>query len=164
MNTTAAAFLLLALVACAALAAIDARLMIMPDILNLAVFVSALGFHLATDWMFLSPADAIGGALAGAGPLYGFRFLYLRIRGIQAIGLGDIKFMAAAGLWVGASHLPILLFVASVATLLSVLLLRAIAPANTNRIFLGRRVPFGPGLCIAMLLTIANSIVSSGLL
>ncbi len=85
----------------AALAVIDARWLLIPDLHVVLLMVLALVGPLASG-----PLAALGGAVLGAGLLWGVRALFLRLRGIEAMGLGDVKLMAALGALVGP--LPVL--------------------------------------------------------
>ena len=88
----------------ATLAWIDIRHGIIPDWLNLTM--AGLG---------LSKALLVGGAptgleLLGEGVAIGsvfwlLRWAYFTFRKIQGLGLGDVKFLAAAGIWVFYSRL-----------------------------------------------------------
>ena len=127
-------------------ALIDARHGIIPDWLNATI--AGLG---------LSKAVVAGGVLAGLdavceGAAIGVVFwllrrLYFAFRKIQGLGLGDVKFLAAAGLWIGVAGLPILLVVAT---------LTALACAGVMQ-FTGRQLTaqtsmsFGPFLAIGLL-------------
>src|SRR6266516_7743378 len=84
-----------------AIAVVDARSFIIPD--KLVVVALALGFLDASaaqsDAAF---AALIGAALRGlalALAFWGLRAAYLRLRGREGIGLGDVKLAAVAGVW-----------------------------------------------------------------
>jgi leader peptidase (prepilin peptidase)/N-methyltransferase len=132
----------------AVLAWIDIRHGIIPNWLNLAL--AGLG---------LSKAVIIGGPLAGLeavceGAAIGaifwlLRRLYFAFRKMQGMGLGDVKFLAVAGIWVGVAGLPMLLLVAA---------LTALACAGVmqlaGRQFDGQTsISFGPFLAIGLLFT-----------
>ncbi|MFQ5776604.1 MAG: prepilin peptidase [Terriglobia bacterium] len=51
--------------------------------------------------VLLSLADALLGALLGAGLLFGLGELWYRLRKVEAMGLGDVKMMAMVGLFFG---------------------------------------------------------------
>jgi len=123
--------------------------MILPDSLNLLLAAAALGFHLANDWFYVSLGEALGGAVFGACFLYGLRQVYLQWRGIEAIGLGDVKFMVGAGLWIGVWGIPLLLAIASLASLITIGCLAAMRLMPISGMT-ARRFPFGPALCIAL--------------
>jgi leader peptidase (prepilin peptidase)/N-methyltransferase len=82
------------LAAClAALMVADARFLVIPDLYVVALLVLALGW---VGWL-----PALAGAALGGGLLLAVRWLFLRLRGIEALGLGDVKLMAALGALAG---------------------------------------------------------------
>jgi leader peptidase (prepilin peptidase)/N-methyltransferase len=128
------------------LALIDIRHGIIPDWLNLSV--AGLG---------LARAVIVGGSMAGieaagSGAAIGLIFwllrrLYFEWRNIQGLGLGDVKFLAAAGIWVGIAGLPILLLIAALTALAAAAILQLTGRDMTRRTSL----PFGPFLTIGLL-------------
>lgn len=120
-----------------AIAWIDARRMIIPDALNALLFATGAAASLVTQTP--SPAMALAGALAAPAVLAGVRWVVSRRTGREAMGLGDVKFAAGAGAWVGLDSLPLLLVVASVAGL---------AAALAGRRDGEGRLPFGPFLAL----------------
>jgi leader peptidase (prepilin peptidase)/N-methyltransferase len=137
-----------------ALIATDLRRQILPTSLNVLLGTFGLVFHWSTDWAFASASELLAGAALGAGLLLGLRQLYLKVRDIEALGLGDVKFMAAAGLWVGAANVPLLLAIAALGTLLTVLALYPFAARGES--LRSRPLPFGPGLCVALVIVSAD--------
>jgi leader peptidase (prepilin peptidase)/N-methyltransferase len=133
----------------AALAWIDIRYGIIPDWLNLAI--AGLG---------LSKAVMIGGPLAGLeagceGAAIGavfwlLRRLYFAFREVQGLGLGDVKFLAAAGVWSGVDGLPMLLLVAALAALACAGAMQLAGRQLTGQTSLS----FGPFLAIGLLFTL----------
>ena len=53
------------------------------------------------SWHLLSLVDSLLGAAAGACFIYGAGAIYLRARGVEGMGFGDVKLMAMVGacLW-----------------------------------------------------------------
>ena len=135
-------------VLCAAIAWIDIRHGIIPDWLNLAIAVlGLLRILLAGDTS--DAVIALGeGAVIGA-VFWLLRRLYFALRGIQGLGLGDVKFLTAAGIWVGVAGIPMLLLVATVTALACVGAMQISGRALTAR----TSMSFGPFLAIGLLVT-----------
>jgi len=138
-----------------AVALIDARTFIIPD--KLVVVALALGCLDA--WMVQSeaaaPAALLVAVLRGLGVAVAFWLLreaYVRLRGREGIGLGDIKLAAVAGVWLDLPAVALAIEIAALAAL-TIVLIRALR---------GRRVtgktpmPFGlffaPAIWIGWLL------------
>ena len=133
---------------CLALALIDLRHQRLPDALTLPLLLAGL----AACW-WRSPGLLGAHSLAAALGWLGFRalaVLYRRLRGIEGLGQGDAKLLAAAGAWVGLAGLPDVFGGGALLTLLGVL---GEAAWHRRRPGAGRRLPFGPGLAAAMFAT-----------
>jgi leader peptidase (prepilin peptidase) / N-methyltransferase len=133
---------------CGWLSLIDIQRGIIPDQLNLLVAVLGLIKTIGGG----GPADAIAACCQAAiiGALFWLlRQLYFSWRKAQGLGLGDVKFLAAAGTWIGIAGLPILLLIATS---------MALATAGGLQ-FAGREMnrqtslPFGPFLACGLVLT-----------
>jgi leader peptidase (prepilin peptidase)/N-methyltransferase len=135
------------------LAIFDLRLKRLPDGLNALLGLSGAAFHWSSETVSATPAELALGAAIGGGLFYVMRVLYLRLRGTEALGLGDVKFMAAAGLWAGIWGIAPLILIAALSTLLVVVFRqgRALADAEFRR----RRIPFGPGLVFGLVVVVA---------
>lgn len=83
------------------LSIIDLKIWILPDELNFALAVAGLCFHFVTSNRFLSWEEMAWGAALGAGMLFTIRFFSNRHYGRDTLGLGDVKLLGAAGLWLG---------------------------------------------------------------
>ncbi|HEV2021717.1 MAG TPA: prepilin peptidase [Terriglobales bacterium] len=64
-------------------------------------------------WRLLSLGDALLGAAVGASFIYGAGAIYLRARGIEGMGFGDVKLMALVGAFLGVKLTVFTLFSAS---------------------------------------------------
>ncbi len=128
------------------LAWIDIRHGIIPDWLNATIAGLGLSKAVVAGGVFAGLDAACEGAAIGV-VFWLLRRLYFAFRKIQGLGLGDVKFLAAAGLWIGVAGLPILLVVAT---------LTALACAGVMQ-FTGRQLTaqtsmsFGPFLAIGLL-------------
>jgi leader peptidase (prepilin peptidase) / N-methyltransferase len=133
-------------VLCAILAWIDIRDGIIPDWLNLAIALLGLVKIIATDDP-LAAIEALGeGAVIGA-VFWLLRRLYFAIRGIQGLGLGDVKLLAAAGIWVGIAGIPFVLLIATMTALACAGVMQLSGRALTTRTSLS----FGPFLAAGLL-------------
>ena len=122
---------------------IDLRKMIIPDHLNFLLAMCGLAYQYA-----LGNDAVIQLAFAGV-VLCSFWLLragHARLSGRIGLGMGDVKFLGAAALWVAPPQLPIVLFAASVTALMFVAARIAVAGQGTMR----ERVPFGPFLSLGL--------------
>jgi leader peptidase (prepilin peptidase) / N-methyltransferase len=131
-----------------ALAWIDIRHGIIPDWLNLAIAALGLSTVLLTGGPSAGLAAACEGAAIGV-IFFLLRRLYFAYRKVQGLGLGDVKFLAAAGIWVGLSGLPVLLLIATLTALACAGLMQLAGRQLTGQTSLS----FGPFLATGLLLT-----------
>jgi leader peptidase (prepilin peptidase)/N-methyltransferase len=138
-----------------AIAVIDARNFIIPNKLVLA----ALALGCLDAWMAQSGASApvalLVAVLRGLGVAVAFWILragYVRLRGREGIGLGDIKLAGVAGIWLDLLAIALAIEIAALAAL-AVVLLRAL---RGRRVTGTTPVPFGlffaPAIWICWLL------------
>lgn len=119
---------------------IDLRQQIIPDALNIALAllgVASICFLCVDSWanyaLCAITLGGIGALLAGP---------YSRWRGRDMLGWGDVKFLAAAGLWLPLHDIGYFLFIAGILGTIFSLIYRA----KTGR----AETPFAPALCIAL--------------
>jgi len=67
------------------------------------------------SWHFFSFADALIGAAVGASFIYGAGAIYMRWRGVEGMGFGDVKLMAMVGAFLGLRLTVFTLFAATLA-------------------------------------------------
>jgi len=77
--------------------------------------VITLFYKGAISARMLSLADALAGGVVGAGFIYGAGAIYLRWRGTEGMGFGDVKLMAMVGSFLGVKETVLTIFAASVA-------------------------------------------------
>ena len=125
-----------------ALALIDLRSWLLPDVLTLPLIAAGLAGAVTGLLPGTTIKDAGLGAGAGYMALAGVGWLYRRWRGRDGLGLGDAKLFAAAGAWVGVERLPWVLLLAALLGLVFALTRPQPVRAETP-------VPFGPPLALA---------------
>ncbi len=92
-------------------AVIDWRWFWLPDRITLPL--ALLG--LVDAWTLDRLPDAAIGALLAAGLVLAIRIGYRMLRGGEGLGLGDVKFAAAMGAWLGPEQVPKAILVAAAA-------------------------------------------------
>jgi leader peptidase (prepilin peptidase)/N-methyltransferase len=92
-------------------------------------------------------AAALLGAALGGGVTLGIALLYRSVRGLDGLGMGDVKLMAAMGLYVGTFSLLALALGSLLGTLVAIPMMRKGAGART-------RIPFGPFLAVGGVLSV----------
>jgi leader peptidase (prepilin peptidase) / N-methyltransferase len=135
--------------ACAWLVWTDIRFGIIPDWINALVALLGVTRAFAMDGLHGAALAGIGGLIVGVLLLLLRRF-YFAWRGVQGLGLGDVKFLAAAVIWTGLAGFPVLLLIATFTALLLIGLLRLTGHAVTAR----SSIPFGPALSFSLLVTL----------
>ena len=142
----ASIFLTFLCVTCVLLAFIDLRLGIIPNRLNAAVAVAGLArASLLEDIAaaLVAGCEAIAvGAIAWL-----LRWLFFHFRKYQGLGLGDVKLLAASGVWIGIAGVPVQLLVGSLTALTVAGILQFTGHEITRRTSL----PFGPFLALGLL-------------
>lgn len=128
-----------------AMSVVDLRQGWLPDPLQVAAAVLGVLWRVVEDGQGVAVAlDAALGivVLGGAGLTvrWGFRLL----RGREGFGLGDVKLLAVAGLWLGLAPAPMFLILGGASGALLAIVWRA-----TGR---GAEFPLGPALALALYL------------
>ncbi len=111
-----------------------------PAISGLTVFGHAFGPGIKPG--FASVLTALAGLVVGGGMVWLLRWIGTRVIGREAMGLGDVKFMAMAGLMLGAGGVVLAFFLGVVAGGL----FGGIIWAVTRN----REIPFGPFLAFGV--------------
>lgn len=132
------------------LAWIDLRRGIIPDWLNLAIAgLGVGGVAMLSGWTAAYNASLEGLVIGAA--VWLFRRLYFAVRQFQGLGLGDVKFLAASGIWIGIAGIPMQLLIAAVTALAAAGAMQLAGQTVTRQTAL----PFGPFLALGLIVTLA---------
>lgn len=133
------AMLLMALsVALLVMIVVDFESLIIPDALNITI--ATIGALYAFLYHDISLAAA--GAAIGVASSLALRWIFTRWKKIEALGLGDVKFMAAAGVFLGVDLFIAFFFLAGVIGVVT-----AVLWGFAGR---GKQFPFGPALALSL--------------
>ena len=146
----AAICLALLYLASALLAWFDLRRGIIPNWVNLAIAVVGLARAATLDGWTAALGAACEGAVIGA-IVWLLRRLYFKLRKFHGLGLGDVKLLAASGIWIGVAGVPVQLLVASLAALAAAGVMQLAGQTLTRQTSL----PFGPFLALGLLVALA---------
>ena len=136
------------------LSVIDLREGLLPNEYVMALAIQGAIFHLATAYAFLGIQDMALGALIGGGFLYLTRAVANWFYKDDTLGLGDVKLMGAAGIWLGPYYILLALTAGGVAGLL-----HGIGAALAEKIKSGTMpkfnklsLPAGPGFAVGIVI------------
>jgi len=121
---------------------IDADTQLLPDNITLPLLWFALFISLFD--VFVSPEEAVIGALSGYLSLWSVFWLFKLATGKEGMGYGDFKLLAAIGAFLGWQMLPLIIMLSAFVGAAIGITLIAIKGRNKNT-----AIPFGPYLSIA---------------
>ena len=115
-----------------------------------ALFGMVFGFSNAADGGYLDAALSMGeGALTGLGIGLALKYGFLYFRNKDGLGLGDVKFLGAAGIWLAeAPNFVPFLFFSGILGILSALVWRVFGLGEEGRF------PFGPALAASLFMCV----------
>ena len=130
----------------------DVRHFIIPNefsfpAIPLGILANVAVFH-ASDWSAGVMESVLGVALA-AGSFYLLRAVWFRWRGIEGLGMGDVKLAGVAGAWLGPDLLAPACLAAALAGLAGVVVMMLIPG---RKIALADHIPFGSFIAPVILL------------
>jgi leader peptidase (prepilin peptidase)/N-methyltransferase len=134
-----------------ALAIIDIRTLILPDVVTVPLALAGLAH---STWVeaatggpgghLLAATHALIAAAVGFMLMAAVAWAFRAVRGLDGLGLGDAKLLAASGAWLGLAALPTVILLAALAGLVVTVAahraMRVRTPLRTMPI------PFGPYL------------------
>ena len=137
---------------------IDLKHRILPNRLNMVIFeIGLLLTFIYGMYNFNIAKDMLLGMLTGAGIFLAITLLGGLISGKEAMGLGDVKFMAAIGLYFGVSSIAeislLAFFLAAAASIIIIIVRVGILKSDDEYI------PFGPFLVISAISLILYQLI-----
>jgi len=128
-----------------AIAFIDLRHKIIPDVLSLPGIVLGFAFSLLPSSP-LSWSDSLIGIVSGGGFLLLVAVAFEKITGREGMGMGDVKMLAMIGAWTGWRSLLFIILLSSLAGSLIGGAMLALSGRGARA-----RIPFGPFLALGTL-------------
>lgn len=122
--------------------AIDLEYQIIPDQASLALAGIGVAYHALTDNGMDTWISGGAGALAGFAIAWLLRAAFQRLKGREALGFGDVKFFAVAGLWTGIYGLADFMMISGLA---GILFAAGWRWRGGDAVF-----PFGPALAVGL--------------
>ncbi len=140
----------------AALAYRDNKDFMLPDVLNLGLALCFIAFHTLTDWTIVTHTEALIGMISTGALLLFIRTIANHIYKEDALGLGDIKLMMAAGLGLGSPVVFLTLTLgAALGMLHGILITYVHNKKNVEKQSVSQaKVPAGVGLVVAILMAV----------
>ncbi|MEO0047142.1 MAG: hypothetical protein RLZZ410_101 [Pseudomonadota bacterium] len=131
------------------LAWIDFKTFLLPDYLTIPLMFLGM-ISIGLGWLnWTNFTSSIFGALAGWGSLYLLNLLYKYFKGIDGIGMGDAKLLAALGAFLGWESLPYILLIASCSGLIGGAIWLKVHRQDSSHVF-----PFGPFIALGGIITV----------
>jgi len=139
------------------LSIIDLRVRLLPNPWVLAFAALGIGFHLCLAGRTIPVSDIALGAMCGFGVLYTIRAVANWFYKQDSLGLGDVKLMGAAGLWLGVEGVLFALTLGALAGLLHGFGYGLYTWARQRHApdFSRLAIPAGPGFAVGIVLTAA---------
>jgi leader peptidase (prepilin peptidase) / N-methyltransferase len=144
-GTAVAAFGLCA--ALLAMSAIDIETRLLPDSLTLPLLWA--GFIVNFGDTFAGLRAAVAGAIVGYAFLWCVYWIFRFVRGIEGMGYGDFKLLAALGAWLGWAALPQVVLIAAITGAVI-----GLAATWLGRMRFEEPLPFGPFLALGGVATL----------
>ncbi len=144
--------LALAFVLLIVLSVIDLKIGLLPNIYNAGLAACGIIFHSLTAFSWLSFEGMVLGAIIGGGLLYGIRLAGNKIYKQDTLGLGDVKLVAAGGVWLGSQGILLAIAIGAFAGIihsLCVLYYKKMQEQDTGKLS-HFSIPAGPGFCVGI--------------
>ncbi len=138
----------IALVFLGMLFVVDLKTKLLPNKYVAGFFISGVIFHTVNKFQFIAPLDMALGVIAGGGLLLTIRYVANRIYKIDTLGLGDVKLMGAAGVWLGMDYIFLALSIGAFAGLIHGLIYGHYKKVKLSKL----SIPAGPGFIFGIII------------
>jgi leader peptidase (prepilin peptidase)/N-methyltransferase len=146
--TTAGLIYYLLLLALVVITFIDLDFQIIPNSISLPGIV--VGFFASLILPEISMQDSFLGILVGGGLFFSIAYIFVTIRGIEGMGMGDVKLLAMLGAFLGLKGVMFIIFISSIlGTITGIMVM-----IQTRSFSFKQKIPFGPFLSIAAMIYI----------
>lgn len=139
-----------------ALAYRDAKIYILPDILNLNLFILLITLNWLTEFALTEPKSMIIGSLSGGFMLLAIKFLTDKFYQTDSLGLGDVKLIFAAGIGLGFPNIFLALSLGALFGVIHGFLIAWKSKTHISEV----QVPAGVGFTIAILIILSAQILT----
>ena len=134
---------------------IDLKLRLLPNKQVAGFLTTGIVFHTVTNFHFIAPHDMLIGLLAGASLLLLVRYVANKKYKQDTLGLGDVKLIGAAGVWLGLDHIFLAISIGAFAGLVHGLVYAYYLHKKTGKaVSLSTfSIPAGPGFIVGIIVT-----------
>jgi len=136
------------LIALVVITFIDLDFQIIPNSISLPGIV--VGFLTSVFLPEISVQDSFLGILVGGGLFFSIAYIFVTIRGIEGMGMGDVKLLAMLGAFLGLKGVMFIIFISSILGTISGIIVMIHARSFSFK----QKIPFGPFLSIAAMIYI----------
>jgi leader peptidase (prepilin peptidase) / N-methyltransferase len=139
------------------IAVVDLARFEIPDVATLAIFISGLVWNQIWRLDVEALAEPMLRTAIVAGSLFAVRAVYRKVRGVEGLGLGDVKLAGAAAVWLSWPHIVAALLIAVGAAILVIVSRSVLAK---EKIQAHAAIPFGtflaPAIWLAWFAQVSN--------
>ncbi len=145
---------LIAIILLGLLIVIDLKVRLLPNVLVASFAIAGFVFHTSSLFYYSDLADMALGAFIGGASLYVIRAIGNYFYKVDTLGLGDVKLMAAGGLWLGAELILFALTLGAIAGLAHGALLLGYNKmhARDSGMLSHFSLPAGPGFIVGIII------------
>ncbi len=134
---------------------IDIRVRLLPNIYVALFALMGVTFNVLTAFNFSTPENMTLGATAGVLMLYAVRFVANAYYKKDTLGLGDVKLIGAAGIWLGLDSIFLAISIGAFAGIIHGLIYVLITKIKTKKApaLSQLTIPAGPGFIFGIVVT-----------